>query len=56
VPSPVYQYVINLVVSLPIRRGPGVLIIVSVGENLDLTTKFFNVAKFTILTSLSLLN
>ena len=25
-PSPVYQYVINLVVSIPIRRGPGVQI------------------------------
>jgi len=31
-PSPVYQYVIDLVVSLPIRRGPGVLMNVSVGE------------------------
>ena len=31
--SHVYQYVINLVVSLPIRRGPGVLINVSVWEH-----------------------
>jgi len=29
-PSPIYQYVINLAVSLPIRRGPGVLRNVSV--------------------------
>jgi hypothetical protein len=28
--SPIYQYVINLVMSLPIRRGPGVLMNVSV--------------------------
>jgi len=32
-PSPVYQYVIDLVVSLPIRRGPGVLMGVSVREH-----------------------
>jgi len=30
-PSPIYQYVINLVVSLPIRRGPGVLECFGVG-------------------------
>jgi len=35
-PSPVYQYVINLVVSLPIRRGPGVLVTVSVQEHRNL--------------------
>ena len=32
-PSPVHQYVINLAVSLPIRRGPGVLMNVSVQEH-----------------------
>jgi len=32
-PSPIYQYVTNLVVSLPIRRGPGVLMNVSVQEH-----------------------
>jgi len=32
-PSPVYQYAINLVVSLPIRRGPGELMNVSVQED-----------------------
>jgi hypothetical protein len=31
---PVYQYVITLVLSLPIRRGPGVLMNVSVREHL----------------------
>jgi len=31
--SPVYQYVINLVVSLPIRRGPGVFMNVLVREH-----------------------
>jgi len=30
--SPTYQYVVNLVVSLPIRRGPGVLMNISVRE------------------------
>jgi len=31
-PSPVYQYVINLVMSLPIRRRPDVLTNVTVRE------------------------
>ena len=31
-PSPIYHYVINLVMSLPIRRGPGVPMNVSVRE------------------------
>jgi len=31
-PSPVYQHVINLVVSLPIKKGPGVLMNVLVQE------------------------
>jgi len=29
-PAPIYQYVISMVVSLPIRKGPGLFI--SVGE------------------------
>ena len=53
-PSPVYQYVINMVVSLPIRRGPAVLMDVSVEEH-RLTTKFFDVVNLTILKPLSLL-
>jgi len=32
-PSPIYEYVINLVVNLLIRRGPGVLMNVSVWEH-----------------------
>ena len=32
-PSPVYQYVIDLIVSLPIRRGPAVFMNVSVQEH-----------------------
>jgi len=32
-PSPNYQYVINLVVSLPIRIGPGMLMNVSVRDH-----------------------
>ena len=54
-PSPVYQYVINLVVSIPVRRGPGVLMKVSVREHPALKNWIFYVAKFTILTLLSLL-
>jgi len=55
-PSPNYHYFINLVVSLPIRRGPGVLMNVSVWEHLALNNQFFDVAKFTILKPLSLLS
>jgi len=47
-PSPVYQYVINLVVGLPIRTGSGVLV------NRAVTTSF-DVANFTVLTPLLLL-
>jgi len=54
--SSFYQYVTNLAVSLPIRRGPGVLMNVSVWEHRAPTNKFFDVAKFTILTPLSLLS
>jgi hypothetical protein len=32
-PSPIYQYVVYLVMSLPIRRGPGVLMNVPVLEH-----------------------
>jgi hypothetical protein len=32
-PSPINQYVINLVVSLVIRRGPGIVTYVSVREH-----------------------
>ena len=38
-PSPVYQYVITLVVSLPIKRGPGVIMKVSMRKNCALTKK-----------------
>jgi hypothetical protein len=55
-PSLIYQYVINMNVSLPIRRGPGVFTNVSVREHRDLNTKSFDVTKFTILTPLSLLS
>jgi len=40
-PSPIYQYVINLVVSLPFRRGPGVLMNVSVREHRDLNNQIY---------------
>ena len=50
----IYQYVVNLFVSLPIRRGPGVLMNVSVQEHHALNNQIFYVAKFTILELLSL--
>jgi len=40
-PSPIYQYVINLVVSLPIRGGPSLLMNVSVREHRALKNKIF---------------
>jgi len=49
-PSPVYQYVINLAVSLPIRRGPGILTNVSVRDYRTLNNQIFDMAKFTVLT------
>ena len=55
-PSPIYQHVINLVVVLSIRRGPGVFINVLAQEHRDLhNSDLFYVAKFTILTPLLLL-
>jgi hypothetical protein len=54
-PSPIYQHVINLVVVLPIWRGPGVSINVLAQEHRALQSSVVYVAKFTILTSLSLL-
>jgi hypothetical protein len=39
--SLVYQYVISLVVSLPIKGGPGVLMNVLVWENLALDKQIF---------------
>jgi hypothetical protein len=49
-PSHIYQYVINLVVSIPIRIGPGMFINVLVREHYALHNQFFGVAKFTVLT------
>jgi hypothetical protein len=54
-PSPIYQYVTNLVASLPVSRGPGLLLNVSVRNIVFLKTRIFDVANFTILTPLSLL-
>jgi len=39
-PSPIYQYVINQVVNLPIRMGPGVLMNFSVWEHCALKKDF----------------
>jgi len=48
-PSPIYQYVINLFVSFPTTRDPGVLMNVSVQEHRALNYNIFDVAKFTTL-------
>jgi len=53
--SLIYQYVINLVVSLSIRRGPDILMF-RCGNIVLLTITFFDWANFTILTTLSLLS
>jgi hypothetical protein len=53
--SPIYQNVIDLVVRLSIRRGPGVFMDAAMGEHGALTTKLLDVAKFTTITPLSLL-
>ena len=47
-PSPVYQYVINLVVCPPVRSATDLFMNVSVPERRVLTTTFFDVANFTI--------
>jgi len=54
--SPIYQYVINLVVSLPIRRDPGVLVNFLVREQRALSNQIFDVTMSTILTPLLLLS
>ena len=55
IPSPTYQYVVKLVVSLTIRGGPGVYMNIPVRYIVLLTTRFFDVAKLTSLTPLSFL-
>jgi len=49
-PSPIYQYVINQVVNLPIRMGPDVLMNVPVWEHCALQKRFLDVEKFTVQT------
>ena len=53
---PIYQYVMNLFVSLPITSGPGVRMNFSVEEHCALNNQNFYMAKFTILTPLSLVS
>jgi len=52
--SPIYQYVINLIVSLPMRKGPGVVMNVSAWEHQAYNNQIFDVAELTNLTPLSL--
>ena len=44
--SPVYQYMINIVVSIPIRRCPGVFMNVPVREDRALDKEIFWCGKF----------
>jgi len=55
IPSPIYQYVTNLVVRLPIRTGSSVVKNISMQEHRALNNQIFHVANFTILTLLLLL-
>jgi len=55
-PSPIYQYMTNLLVCPPIRRGSGIFMKFRCGNNMLLKTRFFDVAKFTILKQLSLIS
>jgi hypothetical protein len=54
-PSPIYQNMVNLIVRLPIRRCPSKFMKVRCGNIVLLTVRYFDVAKFTTLTALSLL-
>ena len=44
-PPPIYQYVVNLVVSLTIRGGPGVFMNVPVREHRALNNQIFRCGK-----------
>jgi hypothetical protein len=55
-PSPNCQNVINLVVRLSIRRGPGVFVNAAMRELVLFTTKFLDVAKLTTLNSIIITN
>jgi len=56
VPSAIYQYVINLIVCLNIKRRPGLFMDVLVWKHRFVRNYIFLLAKLTILTSLSLLS
>jgi len=55
-PSSMYQYVIDLILTLPIRIDLGVFKMLRCGSSLLLNTRHLYVAKFTILTPLSVLS
>jgi hypothetical protein len=54
--SLIYQYAIDLVVTLPIRTVAGEFMNVPVGKHRALYNQIFHVATFTILTPLLLLS
>ena len=56
IPSPIYQYVVNLVASLLTRRSSVVLVNVSVREHRFLNKHVFDAEEFTILKPLTLLS
>jgi hypothetical protein len=48
-PSPIYQYVIELIMRFPIRRGPGVFMNISVREHAILLQIYrFEMAQYNI--------
>ena len=51
-PSPIYQYVVNLVVSLAIRRGPGVFVNVPVREHRALKHQIFRCSEVNLSNSI----
>jgi hypothetical protein len=55
-PSPIYRYVIDVVISAAIRGAPAVLMNVSCGNIVLLTTSCLNVAQFIIRPQLSFLS
>jgi hypothetical protein len=54
-PSPIYQIMINLIMYFPIWRHLSIFMNVVMWENCTFDCEIFDVAKFTILTLLSLL-
>jgi hypothetical protein len=55
IPAPIYQNMVNLIVGFPIRTHPSIFMDVMMWNIVPLAVRSLDVAKFTILTPLSLL-